>query len=46
MSSTWWVLLAFLLGGMGGALAMALMCMMGGLPKRSTNDTESGRFDF
>lgn len=32
----WWMLAAFVLGGMSGVLVMALMCLSAGLPKRST----------
>jgi hypothetical protein len=34
MLSFWWVLAAFIVGGFGGVLVMALMCMAGGLPKQ------------
>jgi len=33
MVSFWWVMAAFIAGGFGGVLVMALMCMAGGLPK-------------
>jgi hypothetical protein len=35
MVSAWWVLAAFLGGGMAGVLTMALMQMSGGLPEQS-----------
>jgi hypothetical protein len=34
MISIWWVMAAFLAGGLGGVLLMSLMCMAGGLPKQ------------
>jgi hypothetical protein len=33
MISFWWVMAAFIAGGFGGVLVMALMYMSGGLPK-------------
>ena len=33
--SFWWLVAAFMGGGFAGMLAMALMCMTAGLPKRS-----------
>jgi hypothetical protein len=35
MLSMWWLIAAFLLGGCGGVLVMALMQMAGGLPEPS-----------
>ena len=32
MISFWWVMAAFIAGGFGGVLVMALMYMSGGLP--------------
>ena len=34
MISFWWVMAAFIAGGFGGVLVMALMYMSGGLPKQ------------
>ncbi len=34
MVSFWWVMAAFIAGGFGGVLVMALMHMAGGLPKQ------------
>ena len=34
MVSFWWVLIAFIGGGWAGILVMALMQMVGGLPKQ------------
>jgi len=34
MLSFWWVIAAFLAGGIAGVLVMALMQMAGGLPKQ------------
>jgi hypothetical protein len=33
----WWVIAAFLAGGFGGVLVMALMHVAGGLPKQSAH---------
>ena len=35
MVSVWWVLAAFVAGGSGGILVMALMCFAGGLPEQT-----------
>lgn len=35
--SFWWLAAAFIGGGCAGVLAMTLMCMSGGLPRRSAN---------
>ena len=37
MLSIWWVIAAFLAGGFGGVLVMALMHVAGGLPKQSVH---------
>jgi hypothetical protein len=34
MVSFWWVVAAFIAGGFGGVLVMALMRIAGGLPKQ------------
>jgi hypothetical protein len=34
--TVWWMLAAFVLGGMSGVLVMALMCLSAGLPRKST----------
>jgi hypothetical protein len=34
MISFWWVMAAFIAGGFGGVLVMALIFMAGGLPKQ------------
>ena len=33
----WWMLAAFVLGGMSGVLVMALMSLSAGLPRQSTD---------
>ena len=35
MVSIWWLVAAFVLGGSGGILLMALLQMAGGLPEQS-----------
>jgi hypothetical protein len=42
MVSFWWVLAAFVAGGCGGILVMALMCMAGRLPEQPMSG-EGGR---
>jgi hypothetical protein len=37
----WWMLAAFVLGGMSGVLVMALMGMSAGLPKQSTQELKA-----
>ncbi len=40
MFSVFWLLAAFVVGGMCGVLVMALMTLSGGLPKQSTRSLQ------
>ena len=37
MLSIWWLIVAFVIGGVAGVLVMALMQISGGLPEQSTH---------
>jgi hypothetical protein len=39
--TVWWLLAAFVLGGMSGVLVMALMALSAGLPKQSTRGLQA-----